>query len=666
MSKLVSESGSESGSESKPDFDKNVSSTTLKQLETIEVMKNIYLCLIKAIDKEKLLVYVIFFIIFYPIYYISTANELNNAIPMSFDPDQEKNNTLKIMIFTIIYVVFVCIAGIILYFYKINDTCEEYHLVRRKNLITIIFVFLANILAMILIIACSEKIINNKDFNPPDHPNNCTKHTLAVLSNVLFILFFILFFSVFSYNLFKNDFKKLNVEFYISLMMIFMAFFSNVLIFLSGIINLNYRLINEDFSKLCINCVDKVTCNQYSSYISSSDGTYINNLSETFNNNNTSSKNNQLTSIANTYGINYLKTVGNIPVSFLNSNINDYQDLSLCDFYYPGSAYSYLSTSPLNGTPDLAAINIVLSLYKCRIIHLDVYSDSSDPYDPNANPVVRCETMQPGAVALKLEDIFASINKWAWINNDPNNVSYPFFLYMQFKFKPENENMYIKIYNSIVKFFSKYLPDRKYGFAGRNGTFPISLGRIKDFIGKIVIITNAYPTKTILDELINDSTYSLTNTFNLVEYKPAYITFGTIGLAQDYDKTNILNSSKTNMNLFYTKPNTKNQNANQSKSSVFNPSFQDCAQYGIQATLMNVFIPDSNFKNWYDFFTNVNNTNPVLKDEMLRYVKKTEPKIIPQNPLLGLKNAQKYCVSPQMSVEKANITEGATNTSCDM
>ena len=35
-----------------------------------------------------------------------------------------------------------------------------------------------------------------------------------------------------------------------------------------------------------------------------------------------------------------VKTIGNIPIAFLNENINDYQDLILSDFYYPASYYS--------------------------------------------------------------------------------------------------------------------------------------------------------------------------------------------------------------------------------------------------------------------------------------------------------------------------------------
>ena len=214
------------------------------------------------------------------------------------------------------------------------------------------------------------------------------------------------------------------------------------LAFIFGIISVNNRLKKDDFSNLTVNC-SETSCNSYPTLYQTDT---FENQKELFNNNNTTS--NQLKQISSNpkYGPNYLKTIGNIPISFYNPNLTDYQDLILADFYYPCSGYSYLSTSPLNGTPDLNALRIAISYYKARMIHLDIYTDSSDPYDPNANPIVRCETMKEGATPLLFDDVLATINKWAWINNDPNNASYPFFIYMQFKFALNNENVYIMFF----------------------------------------------------------------------------------------------------------------------------------------------------------------------------------------------------------------------------
>ena len=99
---------------------------------------------------------------------------------------------------------------------------------------------------------------------------------------------------------------------------------------------------------------------------------------------------------------------------------------------------------------------------------------------------------------------------------------------------------------------------------------------------------------------------------------------------------------------------------------MFNPSFQDCAQYGIQSTLMYLFIPDDNLNKWYMFFKNKNNMNPVLKDESLRLVIQTQKEIVQQNPVLGFQAPQKYCLGPGMVTNKSNISGNPTNNSCNV
>ena len=37
------------------------------------------------------------------------------------------------------------------------------------------------------------------------------------------------------------------------------------------------------------------------------------------------------------------------------------------------------------------------------------------------------------------------------------------------------------------------------------------------------------------------------------------------------------------------------ENKEQSKAGLFNPRFRDVAQYGVQGTLMNLFIPDKKY-----------------------------------------------------------------------
>jgi len=269
------------------------------------------------------------------------------------------------------------------------------------------------------------------------------------------------------------------------------------------------------------------------------------------------------------------------------------------------------------------------------------------------------------AKPLSLSDCFTIINKWAWISDDPNNLCYPMFLYLNFCFI-DNESIYIKINDLINKFFSKYLIDKKYSFSGRNGTFPISKAKMKDCLGKIIIITNTYPTKTLLDELINSSTNDLNHDFNLNIYKDTYITYNDIGLSQDYNRNDLVNSCKTNLNFFYALPNVAYKNNYQSKAGQYNPSFQDCAQYGVQGSLMYLFVPDDNLNKWYLFFKNKNNQDPVLKEEMLRLVITKDIVIQEQNPIIGLQMPQKYCVVPGLiSTNKSNLSTNSTNLTCE-
>ena len=128
----------------------------------------------------------------------------------------------------------------------------------------------------------------------------------------------------------------------------------------------------------------------------------------------------------------------------------------------------------------------------------------------------------------------------------------------------------------------------------------------------------------------------------------------------------MVTNSKTN--LFFYKTESLNDKPDivkyQDKYGMYNPSFQYCAQYGIQGTLMNLFIPDDNLNKWYMFFKNTNNMNPVLKDESLRLVQSQKKEIIKQNPVLGFQAPQKYCLGQGMETNKSNISGNLTNNSC--
>jgi hypothetical protein len=225
----------------------------------------------------------------------------------------------------------------------------------------------------------------------------------------------------------------------------------------------------------------------------------------------------------------------------------------------------------------------------------------------------------------------------------------------------------------LLSNFSKYLMPKKYSFSGRNSTVPISQATIEESLNKIIITTNIYPTQSVLDELINSSTNNLNSNFQLNLYKESYVFYDKVGISQDNDKNKLVNNSKKNLNFYYTKANVVYSNNSQDKAGLYNPCFQDIAQYGIQGTLMYLFVPDDNFKNWFNFFKNKNNLDPVLKEESLRDVTEQTPVIKTPDPMIGLQAPQKYClinktipglVPETLSTYKSNITNGQTNSTC--
>jgi hypothetical protein len=589
----------------------------------ILITKNAILNSLKNIDNYKLIVYIIYFFIYFLIYYMITLPKLmNNIENNSFFTkiNDLSNKTWFIIMLGSINLSFIILIIILFiqYFKYINVLTEK-----NKILMTIIPIFLIAILLYFDVLIFNKYLI--KISNSP-----ITKYIYVVLSSI----FYIIFFSLFIYNI-DNIY---NIEFILCITILVLFLFEYLLVSISNLNKIYYQLKQNDFSELTINCFNHNILEKYSS-----------------NNNLDSSK----------YPSNYLRLMNNIPISFLNKYTNDYQDLILSDFYYPGSYYSYLVDSPLNGTPKLSALQIGLTKFKTRFIHLDLFSDSTNPYDTNANLIVKCENLKDGESPLKIEDCFSTINKWAWMTDDPNKMSYPLFIYFKLHFDIANGNLCLKLYTLLLKYFSKYLVDKKYGYSGRNNMIPVSMATIKECLNKIIIITDTYPTKTILDELINASSNKLSNNFNINLYKSSYITYDKVGMSQDNDKTSLINNSKTNLSFYYTLPDETNKNNNQPKAGMYNPSFQDCAQYGIQGTLMYIFLPDDNLNKWVSFFKNKNNFDPVLKDEILRLVNQPKPVVTEQNPVVGLQKPQKYCMIPgMMETNKSNLSTTNSNNTC--
>ena len=323
-----------------------------------------------------------------------------------------------------------------------------------------------------------------------------------------------------------------------------------------------------------------------------------------------------------------VKKVYNMPVQYLNTNLNKYLDLTVADFYWPCSYRSYLSGSADKGKPSIKAITEALNKFKVRLIHLDIYGTSESFLDTENAPVVRSETLYMNFNALDFHECLTTIFDNAW--SDDNHQ--PLFLYLNMNFAP-NKILYQKIYYAIMKVFNTRLLDKKYSFSGRGGIAPIGSIKMTDAIDKLIIISNIYPTKTKLDEIINALSDPSYNYCSLNEYISDYYSYG--GLVNSSNATNLVETYKTNIGMYYTNNSSESTNTiNNSKGKMMNPDFLDCAKYGAQMPLMSIYLPDSYLTTWYYAFKK-NDNYPILKNKTLRHIAVKEYTVTQQNPLLS-------------------------------
>jgi hypothetical protein len=601
-------------------------------LDTIKQKYNEYT---EKIYENKITIYPPLLFIYFLLYFSFFLNDLSDSTSKE-GINHNFSNTTGIIVMLVFDVLIV--AGISYgIFYLVKNNIMETLIKKWKILIYVGIFFIALLFGL----------FNNLVFISGFADSMFAKIIYQLFLTVFFIILIVMFFK----ELFISEKNTgFNIEALMIIFLLIMYFINYTILSSKSIAYINKLLKSLNLSLLSENCFLTSSVEKFNSET----GVQSTNQSPYF------------AGISKKYGENYLKLSGNIPISFLNSTSKTYQNLTLADFYYPGSYYTYLAESPYNGVPNMNAIKNALVKFKCRFIHLDLYSSSNSYGDPKAKAVVKCKDMKDGAEALDFAEVLSLINKYAWITSDDNTSSYPLFLYLNFNFE-ENEYIYFNIYNNILKVFAKYLLNKKYGFAGRNGTFPMSKIPMVDAIGKIVLITNNYPTRTVLDEIINSTSNNLDHFFNLQIYKSSYVEYENLGLSVDNNKNTLVTTSKSNMSFYYTLPTETNDVKTQVKSGLYNPSFQDCAQYGIQGTLMYLFVPDNNLNKWYNYFKNTNNFNPVLKDESLRFVGDPSNEITPQDPVYGLTPPQKYCVIPGdngMSTEKSNINGNPVNNTC--
>jgi len=326
--------------------------------------------------------------------------------------------------------------------------------------------------------------------------------------------------------------------------------------------------------------------------------------------------NSRLLSIKTDSSITY---INNIPVSRYDTTTKKQIPFNICNFYYPGSYNTFLSGDPMKGIYTMESIKYAIIKFKCRVLHFDIYKDN------NNNPIIRNKYLK-NYNPLNFADVLNLIIMNCW------SVSkYPMFIYLTFNFSAGDQT-YNNMATTIMKIFGNYLLPSTYSYNCRNMTNQINTLTMQNAIGKVIFISNIYPTNSKLDEIINLYDNSTIESFNNVTNKTSTTTLNNITVANTSSSTTIYNNfylktysdsfnkSSVGLLLEYTESILKTNSTNSllffynsSTKPVINPNSIDCNKYGIQCALMYLSNIDNNMYNWYNFFANGNNGNPILK-----------------------------------------------------
>lgn len=588
----------------------------------------------KYFNENNINFYLIYFFLFFFLYFTITAKYINSA----FEALYERNKKNGWFIFWYYGGLFLIICSYLYYYYSCMDYFNDKY-IRLK-------VILSGIFVIFLFCNFCQVFFKYISIYLPDI-------LLRILLG-LFLIFNIIFFVFYLTMFILNINIRYNVEACIAfemLLLIFMINSANVKFNEGSVYD---SLKKHDFNYAVLNCFNRIPNESYKN---------SNNIDNLY----------YIKGLLKEKGPDYLEFKGNIPIKYKNSETGDMEHLTLADFYYPGSYQSYLGDSPLNGTPDEQALIKALNFYKVRIVTLDIFSNIDDEFSNDAEPVVRPKNLKEGKKPLSLKKCFDIINDHAWIPNNNNEMSYPFFLVLDFHFDKNNNILYEKIRNLLNIAFKRYLMSYKYDFNGHNGKDFINKARMEDCLGKLIIITNRYPVGP-LNEFVNCSYGGKNppnNAISIDLYTKDMVNFEGTGASQDHNVTALTNHCRTNLKFFHTVPNSDYENKEQAKAGLFNPKFQDVARMGVQSCLMYLYLTDRNLGYWIDYFTKQSNMDPIIKNESLRKTKIQNKKIKSQDEIKAVGGGkQKYAIMTDnngdpnyMTSEKSNIGTGTENKS---
>jgi hypothetical protein len=233
----------------------------------INLFKEKSLLYINKIDKYKLVIYSIFLFIYFFLYYAITVPQLfkdskNNSLFDFFEKINKKLWYLIPLIFINI-ILFILFIGSNIYYIKNINTLTE----NKKLIYILISIFIISIMLYVDVITFGKYLIVVSN-------SIITKYIYLILSTRFYILFFILFI----YNI--NDEK--NIEFFISIEILILFLLEYIITTITNIKKLYYKIKNDDFSTLTINCLSNNIIEKYDDTNKNSDNIQINNRLDFF------------------------------------------------------------------------------------------------------------------------------------------------------------------------------------------------------------------------------------------------------------------------------------------------------------------------------------------------------------------------------------------------
>jgi hypothetical protein len=350
-----------------------------------------------------------------------------------------------------------------------------------------------------------------------------------------------------------------------------------------------------------------------------------------------------------------------LPLTYYNPSYQINKPTLACHFQYLGSYY----TGCIGGINEcLVSMNAIKRIIEkgYRVFHFKI--DASFTYQFNSSHTyftLFSKTPHPIIMTpfplnknnittpvLLWKDVVICLRDYLWMNQSFKQL--PCYLYLELSQDVLNNlDMMNMVYEPILQFLGNKIIPKKYGFAGRNGIVPISQAPISDLIGKVVLFSNIYPTRTPYDEVIHgcfqkDDVYSPLHLYmETMEQNGGYKTQVNLNNPED---TYITLSQQ----LVAIAPQVKeNINANptiQPFTDIYNPPGIDALSYGVSIIFVHVQYPDKKLHTLYSWFAKSNNTIRIKPDTIELYRSYYSNTSNPPTPLLFWKPVKPVSLKP--------------------